>query len=292
MNLYSTIMSARRLKVNVRIRAKKSQKDKLVDPSSPDYEAPRLYKKWESRMTKQISLIYDPVTALTLEPTGYMDSNYQVRQQLTSVMPIQMSYQFAGILRRIEKSIIQDGWFRSIDGTTQLVNEEVEKIARKLSLPRENTILILPTLIQDQFEGRTYRGVQIQNTHGTIGYLTHQEMLSLIDTIDHLDITTYTLLAGIADQIDSIDGKVTEIDNKLDQLIKMIQKGELKHERNQQEGPHLRTDGLDRWEALSSGGQTIGRSDPEAWTKGIQEGNRLSLQYPALEIHAPVPGDH
>lgn len=261
MNLYITMMQARRLKINIRIRPR----SKPFMRGQEDPEQARLYKKWESKMTQQISLIYNPVVAMVFEPvtSGSSAYNGELRKNLTSIMPIHMCYQFAGILSRMGRHIVEDDWFTMVDNQPQLIRDKVESISRKISLPRENTILITPTLIYDQEEAKTYRGVQIQNHAGTIGYLTHQEMLSLIDTINHLDISSYTLLAAVADQIDGIDTKTDLMNKKLDQVLDLIKNGGSYG--REKDKPHVSTDGIDRWETLPGGGQTNRRGHSDPW---------------------------
>ena len=53
--------------------------------------------------------------------------------------------------------------------------------------------------------------------------MNHNDILSLIDILDHLDVSNFSLIAGVIDEIATLSSKVEAIDMKLDRMLKLME---------------------------------------------------------------------
>lgn len=85
-------------------------------------------------------------------------------------------------------------------------------------------MVVSPCIINDDFIENEI-GVTLYNSDSQhlIGALTHMETMALVEMIEHIDVTTYTLLSAMADQLSNLDNKLDNLDLKLERMSKMIQ---------------------------------------------------------------------
>lgn len=150
------------------------------------------------------SLIFSPTVGLMIQAVDYTNSGARV------VVPIHLVYQFGGILSNVYGSLIDKDWYYiGEDRVLCPIANEVQKRSKKISLFK--TMMVMsPTIITDQ-QSVSEPGIQLKADGLDLGCLVHYETRALIDTINHMDITTYTLLAGLTEKVDSMDRKLDTI---------------------------------------------------------------------------------
>lgn len=150
------------------------------------------------------SLIFNPTVGLMIQAIDYTNNGARV------VVPIHLVYQFGGILSNVYGSLIDKNWYYvGEDHIMCPIVNEVQKRSKKISLFK--TMMVMsPTIIIDQ-QSSNEPGIQLKADGLDLGCLAHYEARALIDAINHMDITTYTLLAGLTEKVDSMDRKLDTI---------------------------------------------------------------------------------
>lgn len=147
------------------------------------------------------SLIFNPTVALVIKRNGTPYTN-----DAQVVAPIHLVYQLGGIIGRVYKSLMDTDWYYKDDDQIHLVSAEVAKRSRRISLFK-SMLTLGPTLINDMYVTNEI-GIYFMKEGIDLGCLTHYEANALIDTINHMDITTYSLLAGLTEKVDQMDKKI------------------------------------------------------------------------------------
>ena len=131
-------------------------------------------------------------------------------------IPLSLIYQFSSVMYDVaEHAVALDRWTTLDPDTGRRVISSNEMHIRKFSI--YNAMLFIePTLIQDQNQKQT-SGVILRtsDTRGVIGTMYTYEVSALCDTISHIDVTTYSLIAAMAEQNTRIEHKVDMILERL-----------------------------------------------------------------------------
>lgn len=61
-----------------------------------------------------------------------------------------------------------------------------------------------------------------------LGIANHQDVLSMIELLDHLDITGYTLMAGIVDELEAANDSLKAMNELLQKIYTIVQNSETK----------------------------------------------------------------
>lgn len=265
--LYTTIMKAHYVTIKIRIANRSKDKNES------------LIRTYQSKVGKR-SLIFDPTVSLTIEPAY---SDYTQSQQLRVIMPIHMIYQFGGVLSAIYQNLNHDDWYiKDSDGNVITITEKIKEYSKKIALPY-GMVVLSPTIVKYEDRSNQY-GITINIPGGTIGTMSYLEIAALINTIDHMDISTYTMMAGVSDQ-------VAHVEQKIDMVLSMLNQRSGNYEAYRKEiKSNDIANGDDQRETIFGRGQTVGSSHTGEGTSGISEGSGLSLQLPIDEIFASLPG--
>lgn len=198
-------------------------------------------------------------------------------------MPIHMIYQFGGVLSAIYQNLNCDDWYvKDSDGNVITITEKIKEYSKKIALPY-GMVVLSPAIVKYEDRSNQY-GISINIPGGTIGTMSHLEIAALINTIDHMDISTYTMMAGVSDQI-------AHIEQKLDMVLSLLnQRGGTYEAFRKENKSHDIIDGNDQRETVFGRGQAIGPGYTREGASGISEGSGLSLQLPIDEIFASLPG--
>lgn len=97
--------------------------------------------------------------------------------------------------------------------------------ARKIPLFR-NTLSLVPDVYIDRSNVYS-KGIAFLVEMRPIGVLHHQEALGLIEQIDHLDITSYSLIAGVIDEMDGMCNRLDAMTDLLQKIYAILQKSDI-----------------------------------------------------------------
>lgn len=208
MKLISTIFSGD-IEVTVHIQSRTTR-----GPSgekTPQNEA--LVTEYRSKIGN-VSLIFNPSVVIILR-----NRNPNV-SQVSAMIPVSLFYRFTSTLSGVYQSLQKDKLFHSDSGVLYLDQKAAINYARKLSLFK-NSLTIIPEVHQDR-SGKAVKGIGFRVDGEFIGTISHSEGLCLIDVLDHLDINTFSLLAGVVDELDSISRRTDIILDKVSKIENIL----------------------------------------------------------------------
>ena len=207
MKLYLPVFSGRQLEFTLMYSPRRTKAE--IEKEGPNTDKPLLMRN-QSKVGNQY-LTFNPTVGLTIQS--------RQNKEARVVVPGHLIYQMAGIMYRVYQTLSEDNdWtIRDPDGGERIVvAEEVRKRSRKMSLFK-TTIIVEPTLVPVMDEGLSV-GVNLIFDRILYGNMIHYEVKSLIDTINHMDMTTLGLLSGLTDRVDTMD-------QKLDAILAILQSG-------------------------------------------------------------------
>lgn len=208
MKLFATIFDARRVEFKLQISPRNAK----------DSDRPMLYRHRSKRGTE--SLIFSPTVGLLINPKS---SAYD--QDTNVLIPLQLIYQLNVSMSAVYNSLSNNKLYCR-DSNGKLIMDTklaMEKFSRKFSVFRTN-IIFAPAVIDDEFS-MNEKGIAIGVPGKLIGCLTHLESMALIETIERLDISSYTLLSAMAEQLANLDKKSDMILEKLDRIELALRNG-------------------------------------------------------------------
>lgn len=192
------------LKISPKVSVNKSNMQGYTTVDAP------LLKEYTSKSNTK-SLIFNPIAALTVKP-GDPRASYDHEV----LIPLTLIYQFSSVIYDVaEHAAKLNGWTTLDPDTGRRIISQNDMHIRKFSI--FNAMLYIePTLIgfqdQEQNPGILLR---VNDSRGTIGTMYTYEASALVDMIGHMDVTSYSLLAAMAEQNTRIENKVDMILDKL-----------------------------------------------------------------------------
>lgn len=258
-SLYVDIMRAQDLRVSIRLRGKNSQ---------------GCAHKVTSKTTGRTSLIFDPYIGLVFASANPKTAYVNI------VFPSNMIYIVGNAFYKTYQKMQKEEWYLTgEDGRKETISSELPKLIGKVSGPKDE-MLIVPTIIRREVDRV---GVSIiTRSGGNVGSLTATELESLIYTIEHFDVSTFSMIAGLMERVCSIDEKV-------DKILKLLEKG-VHDQHGRKEEPIVELYGSDHGKALPSGGQALGFDYSGTWVQGLPEGSGLPLQLTVDQVPPSVSG--
>lgn len=192
MNLYSTIFETRTLSVQLSVNPRGKNSEDILT-------------RYKSKKGFE-SLIFNPVISVVFMNKYDKDSRI--------VVPYQMIYQVSNTLSKVYSDItsIEKLYVRDDHGQLIIDKALAEKKAKKISA--YTNFIVFTTTVFDDTKGGDY-GIAITVGKNLISVLHHSEARSLIEKIEHLDITSYSMLCAIASKVATIEHKVDDIYNIL-----------------------------------------------------------------------------
>lgn len=188
--------------INVQSRASKEtegQESPLITP----------YKSKSGSM----SLIFNPSAAVIIR-------SRDINNKASCYVPMSMVYQVAGMFTAMYKMISNSKMYNKADGQLYLDKKIALQCMQRISLFR-NYLSVMPTIINRK-DGSQERGIIVLADQTTIGNMTIDEVSSISSILEHLDITSYALLAGIVDSIEGNNARLDTVFNKLDNIELLI----------------------------------------------------------------------
>lgn len=208
MKLISTLFQTSQLDIcmmiqNRNVRGKEEQDGPLIS-------------KYVSRVGNE-SLIFNPSVAISITS--------RVDKSLNAYIPLSLFYRFTGNLTAVYSVISDNKLYRTEGNVIYVDKKKALEVARKLPLFR-NTLTLVPDVHVDRANTFT-KGIAMLVEMKAIGIINHQEALGLIEQLDHLDITSYTLMAGIVDELESANTRLDSMMDMLQKIYELLQKKDI-----------------------------------------------------------------
>lgn len=175
-----------------------------------------LITKYRSKIGNE-SLIFNPSISVTMR--GY---NQNTRGEINAWIPVNVFYRFTASLSYVYQQLSSDKLYYMSEDKTMFVDQKIASTkARKVSLFR-NSLTMIPCIFVTR-SGTAMKGIDFQVDGSSIGAMAHTEILNVLDQFEHFDIMTFSLLAGVVDEMESMNGKLELILGKLDGIESLIQ---------------------------------------------------------------------
>lgn len=206
MKLISTLYTGTEIEATLTIQ---SRTTRAKDDSSDD----PLIVRYKSKIGNQ-SLIFSPTVALVLRGRG--------QNRLDAWIPVNLFYRFTSTLSHAYHSLSTDKLYYSDKGTLYLDRKIADSQTRKISLFR-NSLTLSPDIAYDR-TGKQMKGVLFSVDGAAMGIMGHNDVLGMVEMLDHFDINTYSLLAGVVDELESMSNKVDTILMTVSRIEKLLTK--------------------------------------------------------------------
>lgn len=187
------------------------------------WEDAPLVGRYVSKIGNQ-SLIFNPTVYLNIEGR---DARGPGSPQAS--VPANMLYRFNGAMTKVYKSLGDDKMYRAEGRSLYLDAKMASQATRKLSLFR-NVLVMSPITLSLGDDDPQTRAVAFAVDSTVIGALAHNELLNLIDIINHMDLNSYTLMAGLVDQMAAMDEKLDKVLAALNSLLFEVKKKQLSND--------------------------------------------------------------
>lgn len=206
MKLISTLYTGTEIEATLTIQ---SRTTRAKDDSSDD----PLIVRYKSKIGNQ-SLIFSPTVALVLRGRG--------QNRLDAWIPVNLFYRFTSTLSHAYHSLSTDKLYYSDKGTLYFDRKIADSQTRKISLFR-NSLTLSPDIAYDR-TGKQMKGVLFSVDGAAMGIMGHNDVLGMVEMLDHFDINTYSLLAGVVDELESMSNKVDTILMTVSRIEKLLTK--------------------------------------------------------------------
>ncbi|MCM1532579.1 MAG: hypothetical protein NC114_09955 [Ruminococcus flavefaciens] len=208
MKLISTLFAGAEIEaiLNIQSRATRT-KDGNTGGDEP------LIVRYKSRIGNQ-SLIFSPTVALVLRGRG--------KTQMDAWIPVNLFYRFTSTLSHAYHSLSTDKLYYSDGGTMYVDRKIADAQARKISLFR-NSLTLSPDIAYDR-TGKQMKGILFSIDGNAMGVMSHNEVLGMVEIMDHFDVNTYSLLAGVVDELESMNSKIDTVLMSVGRIEKLLTK--------------------------------------------------------------------
>lgn len=178
------------------------------------------------------SLIFNPRICLTMNPNRFAVNSTEDIRPL--VIPDTQYYRFTGVLSTVYTNMASSKklYHRDENNVLFIDRKEANALARKLVL-YSGTLVMYPTIVtlrnwnspDRDAPGITSPGIGFQFNGKNYGFLSREDASSAFETLDHIDIKTYALLATAIERLDQVDQKTDEILSILRDIQKKLNSG-------------------------------------------------------------------
>lgn len=206
MKLISTIYPADEIEVLLTVQSRSSRTNKETHSND------QLITKYRSKIGNE-SLIFNPSIALIIKSRNN-------REVMDALIPLNLIYRFTAAVSGVYQKLQSEKLFL-VDGSSLYVDQKLAlQHSRKISLFR-NSLTITPGICSDR-TGKLVKGITFTIEGSPLGTMSHTEVLGLLDLMDHLDISTFSLLAGVVDEMESMNRKMDTVVTKLNNIESIL----------------------------------------------------------------------
>ena len=195
-----------------------------VSPNGVKDEEPQeLFRVWMPNGTTDNHkrwVFYNPKIALLIVNRFDKNAKYYV--------PISMLYALKDALKVMFNRIASKDMYAKVDG--QLYLSEQKKVENKVKLTMfSDSIIFTPIMIEyEDDDGLVQkRGIRIealQDTDKTPIDLDVNELKTVYEILDRLDVNTYSLILSLAEQLGEMDQKLDKVIDLQTRILKLIEK--------------------------------------------------------------------
>ena len=211
MRLVTTLYSSKELDFIIGIQPK-ARKDSDGNWTSDD----SMLVPYQSKVGN-MSLIFNPTVSLRIKP-----NSWDVKVDPASI-PSNLIYRFNASLTQVYNNALAKGTYRDDEGLF-LDPKVMATTARRLSLFK-GSLTIFPDIMTGA-DNTPLRSITFQIDKQRLGSLPLPEVSALIDLIDHLDLATYLLVAGIMEEIDDLKKSNQIVLGYLDRIEQLLKSGQ------------------------------------------------------------------
>lgn len=212
MNLILTIFRCQSIEFTINIQPRRP-----YGMSDEEAKEQQLIVRHTSKIGNQ-SLIFNPRVCLTMKPNRFV---LNVKDDpIPIIIPDTLYYRFTGVLSTVYTNMINSKklYHRDENNVLFVDRKESNALARKLVL-YGGTLVIYPTVVTTRnwnspdrdAPGIVSPGIGFQFNGKNYGFLSREDASSAFETLDHIDIKTYVLLATAIERLDHLDQKTDEI---------------------------------------------------------------------------------
>lgn len=211
MKLITSIYSSYELDftINIQPRQQKDTDGKRVDSDS-------MFKPYTSKVGN-VSLIFSPSLYLSIRPRKWNGTN---RPEAT--VAANQFYRFTSMITQVYNNTLGKGVFREDDGLF-LDQKAAAQAARRMSLFRY-ALTVFPDIMAGP-DGAQQKAIGFQLDKIKLGSMGLNEATGLVDVLDHMDLTTYTLVAGLLEDVDDLHTANSIIIDKLTRIEALLSSG-------------------------------------------------------------------
>lgn len=167
----------------------------------------------ESKTTEKLLKTYTSSIgnqSLIFNPKQYMILRGRRENTAEALIPSTLFYRFSALLSSVYQHMGSKDLYTRKDSTWYIDQNVAIKYGRRMSTFRD-TLYIVPTVYRNDRTEEMGPGIEFMLNNVQIGAMSAPEAIGMIDTLDHLDISTYTLMAGMLEKLDDIDWKVDKL---------------------------------------------------------------------------------
>lgn len=235
MKLITTIYSGRDLELNVTIQPRSQR-----DTEGRRVEVENMLQTRQSKVGNTY-LIFAPTLYLSLRNR---DWNGGARQEAT-ILAHQV-YRFNALLTQVYNNAMGKGVYREDNGLF-LDQKATAAAARRMSL-YHSSLTLFPDIMAGP-DNTQLKAIGFQVDKQKIGAMSLLDTMAMIDVLDHLDLTTYTLAAGLLEEMGNLQTLGEVILNRLDGIEGLLR--QLGQPPTQSEAPQRNStkDSVFSWES-------------------------------------------
>lgn len=171
----------------------------------------RYVRRYKSKRTNSISLIFDPIISLVFSSPSNKYKTASIGFHIRKVTSI------ANTFKRIYTAINKyDVYVRDSSGKLVVDKRKAEKITETISTPYDS-MQVIPTILTFDDSGES-PGVALLCRDGICGILSLDDVVDFINTIITMDATTIMLLSSVVDEFQQVYHELSAVQKEIGDL--------------------------------------------------------------------------
>lgn len=197
-----------------------------------DSQPEELFKVWMPNNGKEKSkrwIFYNPKIAFIIQ--------YKFNNMIKYYIPVSMFYALKDTLKVMYNRVLDKDMYTKINGKMYLNESKANENKVKLTM-FSDSLIFTPVLIEYEANDTTNvkRGIKIESTQDDNKppiNIDANELKTLYEVLNHLDINTYSLILSLIERMSSMDQKLDNILDTQHKILKLVEKENIKDIKNQ-----------------------------------------------------------
>lgn len=139
--------------------------------------------------------------SLIFNPSVYISITSMSNVRVSATVPMHLAYRFTSLLTQVYNNSMSKDVYREDNGLF-LDQKGAIAAARRMSLYRYS-LTVFPEIMPGA-DNSQVKGIAFQVDKERIGAIPLNEISTLIDILDHMDMATYTLVVGLLEEIQGL----------------------------------------------------------------------------------------